>query len=222
MVMQASSDGTTLLADNLYLTKLLSSSLKQKLQSLGVQYIRNLYDESQRGSPEFYTSWQEAFVTDDEATALQKVNTQESILVRHEDGIRMKHITWCPTFYVHPDHGELYFASLLNRHGSWMDEHSTWNHLPLAERPYHCVWGDGTEFSESELAEIRDVHEKSTIASRLMPGDVVVVDNLRVAHGRTPYKGKRQMGLLLSDMVPRKEGSPPPEFDQIRRDYLAE
>lgn len=222
MVKQAESDGTTLLADNLHLTELLSISLKQKLQRLGVQYIRNLNDDSQRDSPEFYTSWQQAFVTDDKQTALQKGNTEESILMPHEDGIRMKHITWCPTFYVHPDHGELYFASILNRHGSWMDNHPNWSHLPWAERPYHCVWGDGSEFSESELAEIRDVHTKSTIANRLVPGDLVVVDNLRVAHGRTPYKGKRQMGLLLSDMVPRKEQSPPPEFVQIRQAHVAE
>merc|ERR1719321_237881 len=58
MVMQASKDGTTLLADNLHLTELLSSTLKQKLQTLGVQYIRNLNDESQRHLPGFFTSWQ--------------------------------------------------------------------------------------------------------------------------------------------------------------------
>lgn len=222
MVMQAESDGTTLLADNMRLTELLSSSLKQKLKTLGVQYIRNLNDQSQRGSPEFFTSWQEAYLTENLEEALKKGNTEESILVRHEDGVRMKHITWCPVFYVHPDHGELYFGSLLNRHGSWMDDHPTWNHMPLAERPYHCVWGDGTEFSESELAEIRDVHEKSTIANRLVPGDLVVVDNLRVAHGRTPYKGKRQMGLLLSDMVAREEQAPPAEFVKLQQAIAAE
>jgi alpha-ketoglutarate-dependent taurine dioxygenase len=222
MVMQASEDGTTLLADNLHLTELLSSSLKQKLQTLGVQYIRNLNDKSQRDSPEFFTSWQDAFLTEDETTALRKGNTEESMLRRHEDGIRMVHITWCPVFYVHPDHGELYFSSILNRHGSWMDGHPTWNHMPLADRPYHCVWGDGTEFAEAELAELREVHEKSTIANRLVPGDIVVVDNLRVAHGRTAYKGKRQMGLLLSDMVPRKDQSPPEDFAKLRQACVVE
>jgi len=222
MVKQASQDGTTLLADNLYLTELLSSTLKQKLQTLGVQYIRNLNDESQRHLPGFFTSWQEAYLTDKRAEALEKGNREDSIVKQHEDGIRMVHITWCPVFFDHPDHGEMYFSSILNRHGSWMDDHPTWSHLPLADRPYHCVWGDGTEFSESELAELRDVHEKSTIANRLVPGDIVVVDNLRVAHGRTAYKGERLMGLLLSDMVPRKEQSPPEQFAKLRQTCAAE
>lgn len=222
MVKQANKDGTTLLADNLHLTELLSSTLKQKLQTLGVQYIRNLNDESQRHLPEFFTSWQEAYLTDSRETAFKKGNTGDSILKPHEDGIRMVHITWCPVFFDHPDHGEVYFSSILNRHGSWMDDHPTWSHLPLADRPYHCVWGDGTEFSNTEIAELRDVHEKSTIANRLVPGDVVVVDNLRVAHGRTAYKGERLMGLLLSDMVPRKDQSPPEQFVKLQQTCVAE
>ena len=57
-----------------------------------------------------------------------------------------------PTFVHHPEHGEIFFSSILNRHGSWLDEHAYFGTVPLNERPYHCTWADGSELSEDELA----------------------------------------------------------------------
>lgn len=52
-----------------------------------------------------------------------------------------------------------------------------------------------------------------------MPGSrfsqVLVLDNLRVVHGRTPYSGSRLLGLLLSDMVPRQPCEPPLAFSKL-------
>lgn len=42
----------------------LSAALLEKFRRLGVQYIRLLHDESERESPDFYTSWQGAFQTE--------------------------------------------------------------------------------------------------------------------------------------------------------------
>lgn len=76
--------------------------------------------------------------------------------------------------------------------------------MPLADRPYHCTWADGSELSPSWLAELRDVHDHALERLQLEAGDVLVVDNLRVAHGRTPWEGgARQMGLMLSELRPR-------------------
>merc|ERR1719445_2826197 len=131
-------------------------SLLDKLKQLGVQYIRHLHDQSEENAPDFYSSWQGAFLTESMDDAFKKGNNAEtySVLKRHDDR-RLRHITWCPVFHEHPQHGEVFFNSLLNRHGSWLDGHSYWASIPNQERPYHCVWGDGQEFSTAELAEIR-------------------------------------------------------------------
>ena len=56
------------------------------------------------------------------------------------------------------------------------------------------------------------VHAECTQHLQLVRGDVLVLDNLRVAHGRTPWAGSdRQMGLLLSDLVPREAHRTPPK-----------
>jgi len=215
MITQAGTGGTTLLADNIEVTRMLSSELKQKLQRLGVRYIRNLHDESKRGSPDFFMSWQGSFVTEDLEEAMRIGNHETSVLRRHEDGQRIQHIAWSSVFLEHHAHGDLYFSSILNRHGSWLDGHKVFGKMPLHERPYHCVWGDGAEFSVEEMQELRAVHEQATIQVQLDKGDVIVMDNLRVAHGRTDFVGDRLIGLLLSEMITR-DLKPPIEFTRLR------
>lgn len=204
MLTQAGEGGTTKLADNAVVTRSFSSQLTQKLKEIGVQYIRNLLDKSESGAPDYFMSWQGSFQTDDINEALRKASTTNAILRRHPNGRHWRHITWCPVFFTHPIHGELYFSSILNRHGSWLDGHSVFGKMSNTNRPYHCVWGDGSEISDDELKEIRDVHDKSTLYVHMDKGDIIVMDNLRVAHGRTSYKGDRLIGLLVSEMVNRE------------------
>ncbi|CAE7244443.1 ddaC [Symbiodinium pilosum] len=214
MVRQADTDGTTTLADNLMVQSRLSAALLDKFRQLGVLYVRYLHDEAEKGAPDFYNSWQGAFQVQSVEEAMKKGNNKDnfSILEAHPDGRRLRHTLWCPVFHHHPVHGELFFNSVLNRHGSWLDGHTVFGKLPNSERPYHCLWGDGTELSEQELSEIRKAYSDSTEYIRLDAGDVLVLDNLRVVHGRTPYSGSRLLGLLLSDMVPRPSCSPPEAF----------
>lgn len=218
MVYQADKDGTTILADNVVVQSKMSKELLDKFRRLGVRYVRHLHDKAESDAPDFYMSWQGAFSTEDLGEAMCRGNdaSKFSVLEPCPDGRRWKHTLWCPVFVDHPEHGELFFNSVLNRHGSWMDTHSHWDPVPNTERPYHCVWGDGSELSEQEVAEIRQAYEESTEFIRLDPGDVVVVDNLRVVHGRMPYSGgRRLLGLLLSDTVPRAECQPPAEYMQL-------
>lgn len=216
MVKQADQDGTTILADNVLVQQKLSVALLEKFRHLGVQYIRFLHDESEQNAPDFYNSWQGAFQTTSMEEALKKGNDKAnfSILKKHDER-RLKHILWCPVFHKHPTFGELFFNSVLNRHGSWLDGHSVFGHMDVKERPYHCTWGDGTEFSSSELTEIRRAYAESTEYLRLNPGDVLVLDNLRMVHGRTPYRGSRLLGLLLSDLVSREACEPPKAFAEL-------
>eukprot|EP00933_Yihiella_yeosuensis_P044197 TRINITY_DN39293_c0_g1_i1.p1 TRINITY_DN39293_c0_g1~~TRINITY_DN39293_c0_g1_i1.p1 ORF type:complete len:362 (+),score=65.94 TRINITY_DN39293_c0_g1_i1:71-1087(+) len=212
MLTQAGEGGTTTLADNVQVTAMFSDALKAKLKAKGVRYIRNLLSEAEKDAPDYFMSWQGAFQTKNVDEAMEKANNKTSVLRHHSDGRHLIHTTWCPVFETHPVLGELYFSSILNRHGSWLDGHSVFGKIPLTERPYHCVWGDGAEFSEEEIKEIRRVHEESTIYVHMDKGDVIVMDNLRVAHGRTAYKGDRLIGLLLSDMVQRPSFQPVQEF----------
>ena len=204
--------GDTTLCDNIKVVKILKDILLLKMKTLGIIYTRKLEDISNKSQSFFYNSWQEAFGTEDKTEALKKGNAPDNSIVFEDtdsDRYSMTHVTWCPLFQsCHPVFGETLFCSILNRHGSWLDNHSYFGKLPLEQRPYHCRWGDGSEFTESELKQIRLAHEVHTEKVRLVEGDIIVIDNLRIQHGRSPYTGERALGLLLSDMVVRKPQQP--------------
>ncbi|CAJ1331964.1 unnamed protein product [Effrenium voratum] len=216
MVQQAAEGGTTTLADSIAVQQKFPPALLKKFRTLGVQYIRILHDESEKNAPDFCNSWQGVFQTSSLEEAMQKGNNPANFSVMKKlDDRRLKQSWWCPVFQNHPVHGELFVSSLLNMYHSWLDRHPNYGPLPTKDRPYQCTWGDGAEFSMDEISQIRKAHEESTEFVRLDPGDVCVVDNLRVAHGRTPFKGSRLLGLLLSDMRPRDPCEAPNEFAKI-------
>lgn len=213
MFKRAEVGGTTLVVDNVKVTQRLSKPLLEKMRTLGVRYIRLLYHESESHLPDYFNSWQSSFITKDPTEAMDKANGIDMFADWYEGpgGIRrMKHTAWAPVFVTHPVHGELYFTSILNRHASWQDGHEVYGRLPLDQRSYQCVWGDGSAFSDAELSELRDVHDGAMVQLQLEQGDVIVVDNLRAQHGRTTFQGKRLLGLMLSDMVDRETKYHPP------------
>eukprot|EP00927_Polykrikos_kofoidii_P030009 TRINITY_DN25891_c0_g1_i1.p1 TRINITY_DN25891_c0_g1~~TRINITY_DN25891_c0_g1_i1.p1 ORF type:complete len:330 (-),score=34.12 TRINITY_DN25891_c0_g1_i1:205-1194(-) len=213
MFKQADVGGTTLIVDNVKVTQSLSSPLKKKMHELGVRYTRLLYDESESDLPDFFNSWQASFCTNDPNEATVKGSGIDAFVEWYEGpgGVRrVKHTVWAPVFVMHPVFGEIYFTSVLNRHPSWQDGHAVFGALPYECRPYQCVWGDGTAFSDREISELREVQDGAMERIELQQGEVLVLDNLRVQHGRTTFSGPRLLGLKLSGMVNRDPRYMPP------------
>jgi alpha-ketoglutarate-dependent taurine dioxygenase len=59
--------------------------------------------------------------------------------------------------------------------------------------PRNATYGDGSPFDESELANIREAFAQETVTFEWKAKDVLLVDNMLVSHGRTPFKGKRRI-----------------------------
>lgn len=204
MLKSADSGGMTLVADNLRITQLLSQSLLSKIAELGFRYVRHMHDEAERGRKGFYMSWQGAFRNDNLEEVLSK-NREQDIEWR-KDHACLRHAWRRYAFHRHPVHGKLLLASVLVRHGSCFDGHPDFDGTPLADRPLHCLWGDGSELSQAELQELRAAYEMSTSSVSLADGDLIVLDNLRFSHGRTPYRGSRKIGILISEFTSRDLG----------------
>ena len=56
--------------------------------------------------------------------------------------------------------------------------------------PRNATFADGAEIDASDLQLIRNAYAEEAVAFPWLAGDVVVVDNMQVAHGRRPFKGK--------------------------------
>jgi alpha-ketoglutarate-dependent taurine dioxygenase len=61
---------------------------------------------------------------------------------------------------------------------------------------------DGSAVSDDVLSEIDSVYDKHLVALALEPGDVVLIDNRRVLHGRNAFVGNRQIMSYMATTQP--------------------
>ncbi|GAA2711227.1 MULTISPECIES: amino acid adenylation domain-containing protein [Streptomyces] len=67
--------------------------------------------------------------------------------------------------------------------------------------PFNSRYGDGSALDEDTVLAINEVYEKHTLREAWQRGDLLVVDNLRMAHSREPYEGRREIAVMLGDPV---------------------
>jgi hypothetical protein len=63
--------------------------------------------------------------------------------------------------------------------------------------PRQARFADGGLISDATVAQIDAVASRHVQLIDWEPGDVVLVDNLRFAHGRAPYTGRRAVHVAM-------------------------
>jgi alpha-ketoglutarate-dependent taurine dioxygenase len=64
--------------------------------------------------------------------------------------------------------------------------------------PMHCTYHDGGEIPDADLEHLRDVIWKNLVILPWQSGDLVILDNRAVSHGRLPYSGPRRVVVSWS------------------------
>ena len=65
--------------------------------------------------------------------------------------------------------------------------------------PRNVYYGDGSAIEDSVLDEIRAVYAELQVVFPWQAGDVVMLDNMLVAHGRTPFTGARKVIVAMAE-----------------------
>ena len=71
--------------------------------------------------------------------------------------------------------------------------------------PNNTYYGDGTPIEPAVLDELRQAYREETVAFPWQKGDILMLDNMLTAHGRTPFVGPRQVLTGMSMLVNREE-----------------
>jgi hypothetical protein len=61
------------------------------------------------------------------------------------------------------------------------------------------LFGDHSEMTLEEFRELRNVHKKSEVEVMLVPGDIIILDNYLIKHGRRSFEGNRKHYLMISN-----------------------
>jgi alpha-ketoglutarate-dependent taurine dioxygenase len=107
----------------------------------------------------------------------------------------------------HPETGEMI----------WFN-HATFFHVSTLEKdireklirelgeenlPTNTYYGDGCPIEDSVLEALREAYQAEKVAFPWKRGDVLLLDNMLVAHGRNPYVGPRRICVTMSDPYSR-------------------
>jgi len=197
MCVQPSEEGgMTPIVDCRRVYQLLSPSLRDKFHSKGLKYVRNFI-------PKLDVPWQTFFRTEDRAEVEAKCRAAGTAFT-WKDGNRLKVESWAPGVITHPRTGELVFFNQVRLHhvscipAAYRE--STLRMFAEDDLPRNVLFGDGTPITDEEVQQIGDALEKALVETPWHKGDIMMLNNMLVAHARRPFKGKRKIVVAMADI----------------------
>lgn len=158
--------------------------------------------------------WQDSFNTDDPAEVEDYCRrSQISFEWRGEGRLR----TWQVRRAVirHPQTGELsWFNHVAFYHVSSLSpevRESLLAQFAESELPFNTYYGDGSRIEDEVAEEIREAYRRETVEFPWQDGDVLLLDNMAVGHGRNPFGGRRRILVSMGDPVERDDALAPAE-----------
>lgn len=110
-----------------------------------------------------------------------------------------------PAIHVHPGTGEeLWFNHIAFWHSSSLEESVRTRFeadFGVENLPYNTYYGDGAVIPDEIVRHLRDAYDEETVSFRWQSGDLLMIDNMLVAHGRSPFGGERRVLAAMGDAV---------------------
>jgi alpha-ketoglutarate-dependent taurine dioxygenase len=189
--------GATPLADSAAVLRKLPEDVVDKFRELGVLYTRAY----RLGMG---LTWQEAFQTEDRG-AVEEYCAANGLEYEWLDDDALRTRSRRPAVIVDPESGEeVWFNQAHLFHVSSLPDGvraALTEMYDEQDYPRHSYYGDGTPISERDLAAVRQAYTDSLLARPWETGDMMVVNNLRVSHGRQPYQGDRRILVAMAGTV---------------------
>lgn len=177
----------------------LDPEIREILEKKNLLYVRNFVDGLD-------VSWKDFFMTDDRSAVEEYCRRSGTEFEWLENG-GLRTLQRCPAVISHPKTGEKSFFNQVElHHVSFLEPDVRDSLISLyGEKglPRNVYYGDGTTIPDSVMEKIADLYWKTSVQFRWQEGDVLMVDNMLVAHARNPYVGERKIVVAMGEMVDR-------------------
>jgi alpha-ketoglutarate-dependent taurine dioxygenase len=163
----------------------------------GVRYTQNLH-----AGVGFGRSWPDTFETHqrDEVEAFL-ASTGATWEWRPDGGIRVSMVR--PATTRHPVSGtEVWFNQSDQWHPAALDAETAAALTEMFapdELPQSVTFADGSPISPAYVLQVRDRGLAAAVDVNWRAGDLMLIDNVLVAHGRRPFTGPRRVLVAMSD-----------------------
>jgi alpha-ketoglutarate-dependent taurine dioxygenase len=193
---QASSEGGyTPIADSREVYRQIPVRIRERFIEKGVMYVRNYGNGLD-------VPWTKVFNTTDRGIVERFCRAAGIVHEWKRDGeLRTRQV--CQAVAVHPRTKEtVWFNQAHLFHVSNLEPSVREALLAVvneADLPRQACYGDGTPIETAVLDEIRDIYQCHAVRFPWEEGDVLMLDNMLVAHGRTPFKGPRKILVAMAE-----------------------
>ncbi len=185
--------GQTPLASIRAVTARLGQDVMDRAAARGIRYVRSY-------QPGLDLDWPTVFQTEDRGE-VERFCAARGIEVTwlEEGGLRTAQT--CQAVAPHPVTGErLWFNQAHLFHPSALGQ-DVWEDMEALlgpeALPRRALYGDGGELEPELLAEVRAAFAAETRTFDWQQGDLLILDNMLAAHGRTPFTGARKVVVSM-------------------------
>lgn len=194
-VLVASEGGETPVADSRSIYQKIDPFVRNRFEEKGVLYVRNY-----RVGMDL--SWQEVFQTDikEEVENYCKEHYIDYEWNKGPSELTTRQV--CQASLIHPKTNEkVWFNQAHLFHISNLDEATKKSLLDEYGEEYlprNAFYGDESPLELEVLEHIREIYEQEKILFKWQKGDIMLLDNRLMAHGRQPYKGERKIAVAMA------------------------
>ncbi|MBW8874482.1 MAG: non-ribosomal peptide synthase/polyketide synthase [Acidobacteria bacterium] len=198
-VQPAQAGGETPIVDCREVYRRLDPAITRPFEEKGLMYVRNFTDGLD-------VNWRDFFHTADQAAVEAACRQAGMQLEWRQDGLTTRQI--CPAVTVHPRTGEkIFFNQLQLHHPACLDPEIRASLLALfpEERlPRNVFYGDGSPIAEDVVRAVLDLYWRLSVSFPWQPGDLLLLDNMLVAHARNPFAGPRKIAVAMGELYPQQ------------------
>lgn len=187
--------GETPIADSRKVYQKISSEVRKRFNQYGLLYVRNYGNGLD-------LPWQKAFGTDDKAQVEKFCHQNQIEFTWKEDGeLHTRQI--CQAVAKHPVTDEMiWFNQAHLFHISNLDANIRETLISIVGEenlPRNVYYGDGSPIEDETLNHIRQVLQECQIIFPWQDGDIMMLDNMLTAHGRSTFSGNRKIIVAMAE-----------------------
>lgn len=183
----AAAGGGTTLGSARRISRLLPPEILEEFHRRGVRYVQTFRDG-------YAPTWQDAFQTNDIRKAIVLAESRGMQVALVPGGLRVEYVAQGAV--VEPD-GSLLFANQAHLyHVASLGRDAAQTLVDSFGRenlPRDAQFGDGGTIPDAVITAVNATLEAEEIVHDWQRGDVIVLDNLHILHGRRPFTGERHV-----------------------------
>jgi alpha-ketoglutarate-dependent taurine dioxygenase len=191
----AAQGGETPIADSRQVYQRVDAGIRRRFSERGLLYVRNYGNGLD-------VPWQRVFDTNDPAV-VEAYCTAHAIAHEWTDDGELRTRQVAQAVAHHPrTHDPVWFNQAHLFHLSALEpsvREALLEAVDADQLPRNVYYGDGSAIEDSVLDEIRAVYAELQVVFPWQAGDVVMLDNMLVAHGRTPFTGARKVIVAMAE-----------------------